>query len=126
MRVPAKRLLSLLAIYAVALQAVFGGIVMPLAQASAADPFTVICHSAANSDDGAAGSSQGNPQDKPSPCCDHCVLCKAAPVADNAATSSAIARRIVSTAVLTSAATAQPPAPPSPLRYLPRGPPPSA
>jgi hypothetical protein len=125
MRVPVKRLLSLVAVYAIALQAVFGGIAMPLAQASA-DPFTVICHSAQTADDGTDGSPQGNPQNAPSPCCDHCVLCKAAPAADNPAAPSRIAPRTVSNVVLSWPVSARPLTPSSPLRYLPRGPPQSA
>lgn len=72
MRSGVKRVLSVLAIYAVALHTILSGIA-PLASASALDPFSVICQS------GTQAPAEQTPQaPAPSSSCDHCTLCGAA------------------------------------------------
>ena len=67
MRISGRRVLSLVAIYAIALHTILWGAGVPYA--AAVDPFSVICHSAA----------PGEPAQAPShsPVCDHCTLCSA-------------------------------------------------
>jgi hypothetical protein len=74
MRDSAKRVLSVVAILAIALNAMLWGIA-PMSAAPSADPFSVICHS------GSASLSDQTPADPasvPSHGCDHCNLCSAA------------------------------------------------
>jgi hypothetical protein len=80
MRGSAKRILSVVAILAIALNAMLWG-VAPMSAAPSADPFSVICHSgpAQASDQTPAG-----PASAPSQCCDHCNLCSAAPTPPSA------------------------------------------
>ncbi len=75
MRSGAKRILSVMAAYAVALHAVLWVAAAPFAPASAVDPFTVICHSGAG-----APADQAPEHGPPAPAhaCDHCNLCNAA------------------------------------------------
>jgi hypothetical protein len=82
MRSGAKRILSVLAAYAVALHAVLWVAAAPFAPA-AVDPLTVICRSEA----GAAGDrAPANAPLAPAHACDHCNLCSAVapPVPDTA------------------------------------------
>jgi hypothetical protein len=71
MRGSARRVLSVVAILAIALNAMLWG-VAPMSAAPSADPFSVICHS--GSDEAPA-----DPATVPSHGCDHCNLCSAAP-----------------------------------------------
>jgi hypothetical protein len=76
MRTSIRRLVSWVAIYAVALHAILLGVAPALAGGAAAgDPFAIICHSDAQ---GAASGEQapGRP-DVPGHACDHCILCSA-------------------------------------------------
>ena len=79
MRPGAKRIAGWLAIVAIALHTALWGI-GPLAADAAADPFTVICHSGAGSNQ-TADNSTGAPNSAPDRGCDHCNLCSAAPPA---------------------------------------------
>lgn len=67
MRSGVKRVLSVLAIYAIALHTILSGIAPP-ALASTLDPFSVICHS------GTQAPAEQTPE-APSSTCDHCTLC---------------------------------------------------
>jgi hypothetical protein len=74
MRQGQRRFLSVLAIYAVALHTVFLGFApIGAAQAATSDPFSVICHSVAPTDD-APGAADHL---VPGYACDHCNLCSA-------------------------------------------------
>ena len=74
MRSGAKRILSVVAAYAVALHAVLWVAAAPFVPVSAIDPFTVICHSGAG-----APADQAPDQGPlaPAHACDHCNLCGA-------------------------------------------------
>ena len=73
MRLGGRRLLSLLAIYAIALHTILWGAGIPYAGASV-DPFSVICHSEA---DAPAGQTPAEPASAPTHACDHCNICNA-------------------------------------------------
>ena len=74
-----KRLLSILAITAIAMHTVlWGGTAARGSAMVAADPFSVICHSG-GSDDAVADQSPTAPLLAPSHACDHCNLCGSAP-----------------------------------------------
>jgi hypothetical protein len=70
MRLGGKRIISLVAISAIALHAILWG-VAPLAGPTL-DPFSVICHS-----DSAAPAEQTPTGPAPTQLCDHCTLCSA-------------------------------------------------
>ncbi len=76
MRSGVKRVLSVLAIYAIALHTILSGIA-PMAVASTVDPFSIICssapHAATQTDQAPAGQVPA-----PASACDHCTLCGAA------------------------------------------------
>jgi hypothetical protein len=72
MRLGGRRVVSVLAIYAIALHAILWG-VAPMAAGPSVDPFSVICHSEATP----AEQSPATPA--PAHACDHCNLCSAAP-----------------------------------------------
>ena len=76
MRLGGRRILSVLAICAIAFNAMWSA-VLPMPGAPAADPFAVICHS------GASATDEQSPADNspPAQVCDHCTLCSAAPAA---------------------------------------------
>jgi hypothetical protein len=74
MRLGQRRILSVLAIYAVALHTVFLGFApIGAVQAAANDPFSIICHSVAPTDD-ATGAADHL---LPGHACEHCNLCSA-------------------------------------------------
>jgi hypothetical protein len=71
-----RRVIGLVAIYAIALNAILWGF-SPPASTTSIDPFIVICHSA-------GADTAGDPQQQPaspahSTACDHCTLCSALP-----------------------------------------------
>jgi hypothetical protein len=68
MRLGMRRVLSWVAIYAIALHAILSG-VAPLLAAPAVDPFSVICHS--------EPADQAPATPTPARACDHCTLCSA-------------------------------------------------
>lgn len=78
MRAGGRRALGLVAIFAIALHSMLWGAVAPAAAATAADPFTVICHSEAPSP---ADQAPASPSPTHSQACDHCNLCSATPTA---------------------------------------------
>ena len=67
-----------MAIAAIAMQAMLWGVAAPMAAGSAADPFSVICHSEAPA---SADQTPASPSPTHSQACDHCNLCSAAPTA---------------------------------------------
>jgi hypothetical protein len=75
MRIGGRRILSVVAIYAIALHAVLWSAVAPQIAAAALDPFSVICHSDAASP---GEQTPANAPSAPSHACDHCNLCSAA------------------------------------------------
>ena len=78
MRLWLKRSVGLLAIYAIVLTTILSVAAPPTAGA-AFDPFSVICHSGA--DTAAATTERAPAQQSPVKACDHCTLCNAAPAA---------------------------------------------
>jgi Protein of unknown function (DUF2946) len=77
MRTGVRQIVTLVAIWAVALHALLFGIAPMLASGSAgSDPFAIICHSDAQ---GAAPTEQApnRPDTIPGRACDHCNLCSA-------------------------------------------------
>jgi hypothetical protein len=80
MRGSAKRILSVVAILAIALNAMLWGIA-PMSAASSADPFSVICHSGPTQ---ASDQAPADPTSVPSHGCDHCNLCSATPTPPSA------------------------------------------
>ena len=77
-RIGLRKVVSWVAIYAVALHVILLGLASVAANTSAAvDPFSVICHSVAQA--GAAGDeAPGKPDLIPGHACEHCNLCSAA------------------------------------------------
>jgi hypothetical protein len=75
MRFGGRRVLSVVAIYAIALHTIFWA-AGPAFAGPSTDPFSVICHSEAPSPSDQA---PGNPASTPSQVCDHCNLCSATP-----------------------------------------------
>jgi hypothetical protein len=67
MRLGGRRILSVVAIYAIALHAILWGAAAPMAAAPSADPFSIICHNA-------AGAADEQSPATPSQACDHCTL----------------------------------------------------
>ena len=76
MRAAGTRILSWIAIYAVALHVVLLGLVPPVVggQATNLDPFSSICHSQPTSQ---TNEDSGNPDLVPGHACEHCNLCAA-------------------------------------------------
>jgi hypothetical protein len=72
MRLGGRRILSVVAIYAIVLNAILWGAAGPQIAASPLDPFAVICHS-----DAAQPGEQSPADHTPSQTCDHCTLCSA-------------------------------------------------
>jgi hypothetical protein len=74
MRLGGRRLLGVVAIYAIAMHAILWGAAAPtVAAPSSADPFSFICHGAAG-----AADEQSPATPAPSRACDHCTLGTAA------------------------------------------------
>ncbi|MEI9805437.1 MAG: DUF2946 family protein [Pseudolabrys sp.] len=73
MRLGGRRFFSVVAIYAIALNAILWGAAGPQVAASPLDPFSVICHS-----DAAQPGEQSPAGHTPAQTCDHCTLCSAA------------------------------------------------
>ncbi len=69
MRLGGRRILSVVAIYAIAMHAILWGAAAPMAAGPSADPFSIICHSAAGAPD-----EQSPAVPAPSQACDHCTL----------------------------------------------------
>lgn len=78
MRTGFRRVLSVVAITAVALHSALWGGTATIAAATAVDPFSVICHSGGDVDT-AQDQAPTSPLSAPSHACDHCNLCGAAP-----------------------------------------------
>ena len=77
-RMGPRRVVSLAAIYAVALHTILLGIVPVAAGSSVAgDPFSIICHSDAQAV-APAEQAPDRPDIIPGHACDHCILCSAA------------------------------------------------
>lgn len=75
-----RKIMSLVAFFAITVHAILFSGLMQVAAGSAVDPFSVICHSGpqtASPDD----STPATPATAPSRACDHCNLCSAAPAA---------------------------------------------
>ena len=73
-----RRVLSIVAIAAIALHGVLWGGTATRAAAPAVDPFSVICHSGGNVD-ATPDQAPTSPVSAPSHACDHCNLCGSTP-----------------------------------------------
>jgi len=73
-----KRLLSIMAITAIAMHTVLWGGTAARGSAIEVDPFSVICHSGGNNDT-VQDQAPTAPLSAPSHACDHCNLCGSAP-----------------------------------------------
>jgi hypothetical protein len=84
MRLGLRKIVSVVAIYAIALNTILWAALAPVPAGATFDPLTAICHSIADQADSGAAVPAGAPA-KPSKACDHCTLCGAAPVSAGAA-----------------------------------------
>jgi DUF2946 family protein len=104
MRLPGRRVLSVVAIMAIALHTTLWGVVAAQAAAGTpADPFSVICHSGAETEKG-GDQAPVSPTSSPAHACDHCTLCDTAaapPLPGGAATLRLLPTRLLQ--VLTAA-----------------------
>jgi hypothetical protein len=73
MRLGGRRAIGLVAIVAIALHAMLWGVATPMAAGAPLDPFSVICHSGAQTP-----ADQSPEAPAPSSSCDHCNVCAAA------------------------------------------------
>jgi len=78
-----RKIVSAMAIYAIAINTILWAALAPVPVSASFDPLTAICHSIVDQADSAAQSPDGQPA-KPSKACDHCTLCGAAPVSSSA------------------------------------------
>lgn len=76
-----RKVVGILAIYAIALNSILWTALAPVPTDAAFDPLTVICHSAGT--DNAGQAPDGQPA-APSKACDHCTLCGTAASGSNA------------------------------------------
>ena len=79
MRLGWRNIVSVAAIYAIALNTILWAALAPVPVNASFDPLTAICHSIADTT-ASADQAPGGPPAKPSKACDHCTLCGAAPV----------------------------------------------
>lgn len=84
MRFGWRKIVSVLAIYAIALNTILWAALAPVPVGAYFDPLTAICHSVDNQAQSADQSLPGQP-DKPSKACDHCSLCSTTPASFSAA-----------------------------------------
>jgi len=84
MRFGWRKIVSVVAIYAIAINTILWAALAPVPAGASFDPLTVICHSVVDQAQSADQSPAGQPA-KPSKVCDHCTLCGAAPAASIAA-----------------------------------------
>lgn len=79
MRLGWRQLISVLAMYVIALNTILWAALAPVPAAASFDPLSAICHSLAQSTDQTADAAQDGQPAKPSKACDHCSLCSATP-----------------------------------------------
>ncbi|HWK94781.1 MAG TPA: DUF2946 family protein [Pseudolabrys sp.] len=79
MRLGWRQLISVLAMYVIALNTILWAALAPVPAAASFDPLSAICHSLAQSADQTADATQDGQPAKPSKACDHCSLCSATP-----------------------------------------------
>lgn len=84
MRFGWRKLVSVAAIYAIALNTILWAALAPVPVGASFDPLTAICHSVVDQAPSGEQSPAGQPA-RPSKACDHCTLCGAAPVSFSAA-----------------------------------------
>lgn len=84
MRFGARKLVSVLAIYAIALNTILWAALAPVPVGASFDPLTAICHSVVDQAPAGDPSPAGQPA-KPSKACDHCSLCSTTPASFSAA-----------------------------------------
>ncbi|KQZ00977.1 hypothetical protein ASD45_08980 [Pseudolabrys sp. Root1462] len=85
MRFGWRKIVSVLAIYSVALNAILWAALGPVPVGASFDPLTAICHSIVDQATVEGDQSPAGQPAKPSKACDHCTLCGVAPVASSAA-----------------------------------------
>ncbi|MCW5690700.1 MAG: hypothetical protein KIT76_19305 [Pseudolabrys sp.] len=84
MRFGWRKIVSVLAIYAIALNTILWAALAPVPVGASFDPLTAICHSVVDQAPGADQAPAGQPA-KPSKACDHCSLCSTTPASFSAA-----------------------------------------
>lgn len=83
MRFGCRKIVSVLAIYAIALNTILWAVLAPVPAGASFDPLTAICHSVVDQAPGTEQSPAGQPA-KPSKACDHCSLCSTTPASFSA------------------------------------------
>ncbi len=83
MRFGWRKIVSVLAIYAIALNTILSAALAPVPVGASFDPLTAICHSVV--DQSPSDQAPNGQPARPSTACDHCTLCGTAAVASSAA-----------------------------------------
>jgi len=76
MRLGWRQIVSVLAMYVIALNTILWAALAPTPVAASFDPLSAICHTVAQAADQTGAAQDGQPA-KPSKACDHCSLCSA-------------------------------------------------
>ncbi|MBS0245353.1 MAG: hypothetical protein JSR61_01950 [Proteobacteria bacterium] len=85
-----RKIVSVLAIYAIALNTILWAAAMPLPAGGSLDPLSAICHTVV--DHAVAGDqTPADTSSKPSKACDHCSLCSTTPASFNSAADAVLA-----------------------------------
>ena len=84
MRFGWRKIVSVVAIYTVAINTILWAALAPVPVGASFDPLTAICHSIADQAPSGDQSPAGQPA-KPSKACDHCSLCSTTPTSFGAA-----------------------------------------
>jgi hypothetical protein len=74
-----RKFVSVVAIYAIALNTILWASLMPIASGANVDPFTVICHAVTQTSAAGEQKSPTGQPSGPSKACDHCSLCATTP-----------------------------------------------
>lgn len=79
-----RKIVSVVAIYAIAINTILWAALAPVPVGASFDPLTAICHSIVDQAQSGDQSPAGQPA-KPSKACDHCSLCSTTPASFSAA-----------------------------------------
>ena len=90
MRFGWRKFVSVVAIYAIALNTILWAALAPVQAGTSLDPLTAICHNTAEPSPDGASSPAGQPSN-PSKACDHCSLCSVTPASFNSAADAVLA-----------------------------------
>jgi len=78
-----RQIVSVLAMYVIALNTILWAALAPVPAAASFDPLSVICHTVAQTPDQTAAQTPDGAPAKPSKACDHCSLCSSTPASSN-------------------------------------------